>query len=289
MDDSAELRAAVCAKIDEIPALPSIVPRLLSILRNDEASVSEIAEVIAYDPSLTSKILRVANSAYYGFSGQVSELRRAVLLIGLRVVKTLALSIPIVHRFPTGTQLSGFSQTGLWIHSLAVGTLAQWIAQRLRKPKAESLFLAGTLHDIGKIVFSEYFGPLFEEALDNVRAGNAQFLWESEQETFGMEHGELAALILTRWKFPGEIIEPIALHHAAELPPESDRLSVAILKLANTIAQELEVGSDGNVTAPPYDLMEARLLEITSADLDEARAYLSGMEEGIRQFYSAIC
>lgn len=288
MDEGARLRAAVCAKIDEIPALPSIVPKLLLILQDDEASVSEIAAVISHEPSLTSRILRVANSAYYGFSGQVSDLKKAVMLIGLRMVKSLALSIPIVHRFPTGSSTGFFSQTDLWIHSLAVGTLAQWLAQQRRHVRAETLFLAGTLHDIGKIVFSEYFGPSFEQALTSVQTGRCRYLFEAESEVFGMDHSQLTALILERWKFPSPIIEPIAFHHAAEIPADADRISIAILKVANTIAQEMQIGKDGNVTPLIYDLTELRLLEITSSGLDEARVYLSGMEEGIRQFYSAI-
>ncbi|MEJ2079972.1 MAG: HDOD domain-containing protein [Acidobacteriota bacterium] len=288
MDQSARLRAAVVAKVDEIPALPTIVPKLLAILQDDDASVSDIAAVISYDPSLTSKILRVANSAYYGFSGQVSELRKAVMLIGLRMVKSLALSIPIVHRLPSGSPSGHFSQMGLWIHSLAVGTLARWLAQQRRDPSAEALFLAGTLHDIGKIVFSEYFGSSFEQTLANVRAGNCRFLFQSERETFGMDHGELASLILKRWEFPAQIIEPIAFHHADEIPPDSDRMSITTLKVANTIVQEMQVGSDGNVTPPMYDLTELRLLELASTDLEQAQTYLADMEEGIQQFYSAI-
>ncbi|MFZ0427871.1 MAG: HDOD domain-containing protein [Acidobacteriota bacterium] len=288
MTEHDDLRAHIYSRIEEIPALPAVVPKLLGILQDDEASVAEIAAVIAYDPSLTSKILRVANSAYYGFSGQVSELRKAVMLIGLRMVKSLALSIPIVHRLPMGRSNERFSQTGLWIHSLAVGTLAQWLAQQLRQPRAETLFVAGTLHDIGKIVFSEHFELLFGEALANVQAGNCEYLFQSEREIFGMDHGELAALVLERWKFPAQIVEAIALHHASELPPECDRVSVAILRVANLVVQDMQIGSDGNVVAPLYDLTELGLLCLNSARLEEAREYLGGMEEGIRQFYSAV-
>ena len=112
MTGSDELKARVYSSIADIPALPTVVPRLLGILQDDEASVAEIAAVISHDPSLTSKILRVANSAYYGFSGQVSDLRKAVMLIGLRMVKSLALSIPIVHRLPVGPPAEYFSQAG---------------------------------------------------------------------------------------------------------------------------------------------------------------------------------
>jgi HD-like signal output (HDOD) protein len=112
-----KLREKIYSKIDEIPTLPIVIPKLLSLIESDKSNVADIADAISRDPALTSKILKVANSAYYGFSQGISSLEKAVSLLGFNMVQSLALSIGVLRSLPAGKISTHFSQKGLWIHS----------------------------------------------------------------------------------------------------------------------------------------------------------------------------
>jgi HD-like signal output (HDOD) protein len=288
MTEPESIRDKIRSTVEEIPALPLVVPRILSILEDDDASATAIADVISRDPSLTTRILRVANSAYYGLSGEVSTLQKAIVLIGLRTVKSLALTIPLVGALPARRAPGTFSQAELWTHSVAVATAMQTLAHRCGHRRAESLFLIGVLHDIGKVVLAEFYPPSYQHALTAVQQGKYPFLADAERDIFGIDHGEVAALLLEHWQFPRFISSTIAALHQEGVPEEIVQKNWSLLRAANGLAQQLEIGAEGNVTPPDVGEAELAILELTDQDLDEVAEFLDERRHGISDFYSAI-
>jgi len=279
----------IYSKIDEIPTLPAVVPKLLSVIESDRANVSDIAGVISTDPALASKILKVANSAYYGFSQEVLSLKLAMPLLGHNMVKSLALSIGVIHSLPSGRRSPNFSDKGLWVHSLAVATVMQELGKRFIKGgNAEHFFIIGLLHDIGKVVLNQYFSELFQEALEEVHNEGIAGLHIAESRLIGFDHGEIGAMLLTRWKFPDVISSSIAVHHQTETPEETNGRDVAMLRVANALPQELGLGQDGNPVPPAISRQDLKALEIGENEIEEMRAYLIGVEDEIYALFDAM-
>lgn len=285
--DPAALAQAKRHLEESIPALPGTVLRLLHSLEDDESSVSELAEIISHDPTLTARVLRVANSAYYGFSGQVSSLPKAVVLIGVRMLRSIGLSIPAVHGLTHRGVDSPVSLEGLWIHSLAVATAMQHLARSLGMRGCEHLFVVGMLHDIGKVLMAELFPNEYGHALELVRSGRYEYLFQAEQDLVGADHAELAGLLLTYWKFPAMIAAPVAAHHGEDYP-EPRPPDSALLRVANHLVQELDMGGEGNRVPVGILPRDGELLTLTASILDETRRHLEERRSGIEEFYSAI-
>ena len=279
----------IYSKIDEIPTLPAVVPKLLSVMESETSNASDIANTISNDPALSSKILKVANSAYYGFSQEILSLKLAMPLLGHNMVKSLALSIGVMNSLPSGRRSPNFSDKGLWIHSLAVATLMQELGKRFRKGgNPEQFFIIGLLHDIGKVVLNQYFSELFQEALEEVHNEGIAGLHIAESRLIGFDHGEIGAMLLTRWKFPDVISNSIALHHQKEAPEGTNGRDVAMLRVANALPQELGLGQDGNPVPPAISRQDLKVLEIGENEIEEMRAYLIGVKDEIYALFDAM-
>ncbi len=286
-----EVRAKIYSKIEELPTLPVVLPKLLSLMESEESRTSEIIDAISHDPALTSKILKVANSAYYGFQREISNLERAVVLLGFNMVRSLALSIGVIHNLPSSKPNPYFSWEGLWIHSLAVASVMQELGKRSGGGGGnEYLFIIGLLHDIGKVVLDQFFGTFFRQALEeDSRKLEKGELHIAERRIFGLDHGEVGAMLLSRWRFPEKITDCIAFHHQTEMPEEIDGNDLAMLRIADILPKELAIGEEGNPLIP--EIHETTFEEVpwmNEKELDDMRAYLNGAKDRIYAFFSAI-
>ena len=284
-----ELREKIYSKIDEIPTLPVVIPKLLSLIESDKSNAVDIADAISRDPALTSKILKVANSAYYGFSQRISSLEKAVSLLGFNMVQSLALSIGILRSLPAGKISNHFSQQGLWIHSLSVATVMRELGKRFGKREdTEHLFIIGLLHDIGKIVLDQFFSELFWRALEEVHnLGNLE-LHEVERRVIGFDHGEVGAMLLTRWKFPDMICNAIAAHHLSEIPEGTNTKDAVMLRIADVLPQELGLGEGGNPMSPKIHDADLKFLEMDEKQLEDIKSYLFDLKDGIYDLYRSM-
>jgi len=281
-----QLRRKIYSKVDELPTLPVVVPKLLSLTDNEKSSASDITEVISRDPALTSKILKVANSAYYGFPQEITDVKRAVALLGFNIVRSLALSIGVMRSMPSGKKSPYFSEEDLWLHSLAVATLMSELGDKFGKgDDYEHSFVIGLLHDIGKIVLDQFFSDLFHKTLEETHDLGKQAAHVAERKIIGFDHGEIGAMLLERWKFPGVISNAIAVHHQIEIPESANAYDVAMLRIADFLALELESEEEGK-----FEIKEAdfKVLGMKEKDLEELREYLRSAEDEIKAFYNAM-
>ena len=287
--DRKKFQERIYSKINELPTLPAVIPKLLSLMENEESSAADLTEVISKDPALTSKILKVANSAYYGFSQQISRVEHAVALLGLNMVKSLALSIGIIQTFPSGRTSPYFSLEGLWLHSLSVATVIEELGKRLGEKNAdESLFVVGLLHDIGKIVLDQFFNELFQQVLEKANTQDGIKLHIAEQEMIGIDHCEVAGILLKRWRFPHRITNAVTYHHHKEISEETDPVDTAMLRISNIIAQELGMGKEGNIAVNEIRESDLALLKMSMKEFDDLKAYCHGKENEIESLFRAM-
>ncbi len=284
-----ELQEKIYSKIDELPTLPAVLPRLLSLMEDEKTSAMHIADVISRDPALTSKILKVANSAYYGFSQEISSLERAIPLLGFNMVRSLALSIGVIDTLPSGKKSPYFSPKDLWIHGLAVATVMGELGKKFgADSKNEHYFVVGLLHDIGKIVFDLFFSELFQRALEEAHRKENEGLYAAERSVIGFDHGEVGGMLLTRWKFPDVISAPIAVHHRSGFPKNPVAGDVAMLRIADVLPQELGLGAGGNPFPPEICKAALTTLNMSEKELEDIRAYLASAKDGIYALFSAM-
>jgi putative nucleotidyltransferase with HDIG domain len=288
--DKDEIQIKIYSKIDELPTLPVVLPKLLSLMENEKSHTSDIIDTISHDPALTSKVLKVANSAYYGFQREISSLERAVVLLGFNMVRTLALSIGIIRNMPADKPNPYFSWEGLWMHSLAVATVMQELGRRFgRGDGSEYLFIIGLLHDVGKVVLDQFFSEPFRQALEDSCNQEKVELHVAERSVFGFDHGEIGAMLLSRWKFPEKITDCIAFHHQMEMPLGINGNDLAMLRIADVLPQELDIGEEGNPVVPEIrDTDLCKVSGMNREELEEMRTYLNGAKNGIHAFFKAL-
>ncbi len=272
----------VYSRIEELPTLPVVVPRLINLIDDEKSDVSGVTDIISHDPALTAKILKVANSAYYGFSQKISQLEHAVALLGFNMVKSLALSIGVIRSFPEGRDTQYFSHDGLWLHSLTVATIMNDLAGKyLRNDINRSLFIIGLLHDTGKLVFDQFFHDDFQRVLKYANENEKVNLHEAELEIIGIDHCELSGILLERWNFPPDIMNPIKYHHFSEPPGDTSLTDLVLLRISNILARDMNRGSEGNPGPNPLCDEDLKILGMGRESYREMKKSLTGIKEKI--------
>ncbi len=234
--------------IKEFSTLPTVYSSLLDILADPKSTAQDIANIITCDQASTMKVLKVVNSPFYGFSGQIDTVSRAIVILGFNEIYNLILASYIMDFFLKKEAVLDFRPVDFWGHSIAVGIATRLIGQTQGLPNQENFFVTGVLHDIGKLVFFEYSEDQFAAALA-LSKRTQQSLHVAEMTVFGMDHSETGALIAERWRFPSSIIQAIRHHQIGIVPGKSDGLTAAV-HLGNILCRALELGYPGDDFIP---------------------------------------
>jgi putative nucleotidyltransferase with HDIG domain len=203
----------VIARIDCLPSLPSIYRDLVQELESDDASMERVGEVIGSDLAMTAKILQLVNSSFFGLPQHINCPKHAVSMLGLNIIRPLALSANAFSQY-ADPGIDGFSLEQSIQHSLAVATTARSIAKTVdpQKHLVDDSFIAGMMHDIGKLILAVNMSDQFSEALQVARNESIP-LWQAETQVFGTTHAEVGAHLLGLWGLPNPIVEAVAFHH----------------------------------------------------------------------------
>ncbi len=224
-----------------LPTLPSVIHKLDSLSDNDKSSVQEMAKIVSSDQVLSARILRLANSPSYGFY-RVSTISNAMILLGVNVVKSLALSSSIFA-------IMEKDSIGLWEHSLAVGVAANLISRKLRLPECEEIATAGLLHDIGKVIISIKCREAERDILKLVSARQI-YIMEAEREIIDTDHAEVGGWLSKSWFLPDKLSEPITFHHDV-VKSENHRIKTAVVHIADILISASGFGNSGDSFVPP--------------------------------------
>lgn len=216
----------------EILTLPSIINEIMDVISRKNSSAADLTNIIESDPALTTRILTVANSAYYGFVKKISNISHAIVVLGFREIQNIALGMSVLQMF--NSKGSEFSEQ-LWKHSFSVGVGTRMIAQYLNLKIDGKYFVGGLLHDVGKIFISQYMTDTFSRLLDTIDEKNNNYSYhEIEKRIFGITHSEVGEILLTSWMFPPDVVSAVAQHHCP-LSSKVDTVFAMCVHLADVI------------------------------------------------------
>jgi putative nucleotidyltransferase with HDIG domain len=242
-----------------LPTLPMVIQKLNSLSDDDKSSIQEMARIVSSDQVISARILRLANSPSYGFY-RVSTISTAMILLGVNVVKSLALSSTIFAIMEKDI-------VGLWEHSLGVGAAANLIARKLGLPECEEIATAGLLHDIGKVIISVKCSEAENEILKLVRERRI-YTMEAEMEVIGTDHAEVGGWLSKCWFLPDKLGEPIAFHHDVAAS-KNHRVKTAVVHIADAIICASGFSNSGESFVPPIQSVAWDTLKLNEQLLAE--------------------
>lgn len=214
------------ADSSEISSIKSIVSGIVEITNNPRSTAKDLTELIGADPPLTAKVLKVANSAYYGGRGRIDDVEQAVIWIGFDTLKEIALSQKVCELFLKTDTIEDYSRPQLWRHSVGVALLCKIIYRMEFREKGGNAYAAGLLHDIGIIVEDQFLHKDFRNIL-SICKKETKNLISAEDEILGYNHALLGKSLVSSWKFPGNLVYSIGGHHdPSNAPAQHERIVI---------------------------------------------------------------
>jgi len=222
-------------------SLPEVCIRVNEMLDEPNVTVAGLGNVIIQDTSLTARLLKIVNSSYYGFEAKIETVSRAVTVVGLRELRGLVIAASAVEMFSNIPE-EVFNKVRFWRHSLYCGVIARLLAEQCHVLHSERLFVAGLLHDIGKLIVAQRFQEETKLIALETRLGERAEL-EIEKDILGFTHAEVGGELMKLWNMPETLIEAVSFHHS---PFEADKgvMETSLIHIANILTVEAELGLD---------------------------------------------
>ena len=231
----------------ELSSFPDIYFQINEVLQSPRSSATHIADVVSKDTSLTAKLLKLVNSAFYGFPARIDTISRAIAILGTNELTTLALGISVLEYF-SDIPLKLVDMKGFWKHSIACGVLSRILASTRVGLSEERFFVAGLIHDVGRLVMFKRLPFASTQAMLLSRSTRTP-LRDAEQEVLGFDHAAVSGALLKSWKFPATLELPVRHHHAPSRA--MNPLEPSIVHVADVLAIAMQYGSSGSVYVPP--------------------------------------
>ena len=235
--------SAIIKKIEAMPTLPTVTFQVMELTGDSKSSANDLMKIISADISLTTKILKIANSPFYGLTREISSLQHALTVLGFKEIRNLVISTVAVENFKDLEQDGKFDVKKFWKHSFCCGLAAKIIATSFMN-KGNELFVAGLLHDIGKLVIYIAFPDEFmkqQEAMSSLKLKYLSF--SAEKNFFAMSHDEVGMKLLQRWMFPEDLIAAVGFHHQPQFA-FGDHLYPIVVHVADILSHIYEVQAE---------------------------------------------
>ncbi len=255
-----DIQSRIMRSVKNLPTLPMIYLSLQEAMENPRISTDEIAKIISSDQASAFKVLRVVNSPFYGFSGRISTISSAILHLGFNEVRNIVLALSIVNMFHDKKIIRNFKPVDFWRHSIAVGVATRLIGNAIRIVNLENYFLAGILHDVGKLLFFTLADEEYSEVLNKVEQNNCT-IKEAEQEILGLDHTKAGRILADKWKLP-ESIRNVIEHHHNGLNNGKDDNIIACVHVADIFVRMMEFGYPGDNLVPAPNRQVWELLNL---------------------------
>ncbi|MEE9911707.1 MAG: HDOD domain-containing protein [Deltaproteobacteria bacterium] len=239
-------------KITDLPTLPSVYFKVDKLLKDKQASIENVARIIEIDPAMSSSILRLVNSAFYGLSAKSNSIAQAVMILGFNAVKNAIVSVAILDTLSIRDRYRNFNIADFWRHSVSVAVLGRHLAERSRLTAPDDAFMAGLLHDIGKIIMIRHFNDDFGRVWQTMQETKCSFA-DAEAEAASIDHVTIGAYLARKWQLPEHIIFAIAGHHYYITSGQSTGL-VECVMLANALSNNgYQINPDDYVFEEPIE------------------------------------
>jgi HD-like signal output (HDOD) protein len=273
-------------QITNLPTLPQVATRLMKIVNDPVTGSTDVAFLVGQDLSLSAKVLRLANSAFYGMPRTITNINNAVVILGLRVINTMVLSLTVFDMFPDDKKKALFNRTAFWRHSLGCGLICKLLASRTRKFvlfDPEEAFCAGLLHDIGRVAMEQYLHDEFRSALSHAVKKSVP-LYEAERAVLGYSHTEVADWLTAGWDLPAELHAPLVYHHnPSEISQCAD--AVALCHYADFLCYQNGLSMDAQLAPPILDKKAVESLRLNSADVEYVKSVLPDEMKKMEVFF----
>jgi putative nucleotidyltransferase with HDIG domain len=249
-----------------LPTLPTIVSRMLELVDNPRTSAASLARLISSDQALTARVLKLANSAYYGFPREISTVNMAIVVLGFNTVKDMGLSLSVFDVFKDVENNKSFDISRFWEHSIGCGVASRMLARNYYSRYAAESFVAGLLHDIGKIILNQYFHTEFIEIMS--RTVNGMSLDNAEIEVIGTSHARIGAWLAEKWNLPKIISETILYHHEP-WNSRNEKVFISIINLADHLCHLSGIGQSGRTVVDAPDVKLWEIFQKENVPVDE--------------------
>jgi len=258
---SPELSQKLAAAVDRMPAFPQSVQKILELTRDVNCSPKDLVQVIDKDPVVTVKVLRVVNSAYYSLPKQITSINQSVVCLGLKTLRNLVLSLLAIGMMPKSNE-AGFDGQQYLLHSLATAAIAKQLALKVDDADPMDCFIAGLLHDFGKVVLAQFMPREFRVALQASQEHGIS-LHLALRSVLGVDHAVVGAMLAEKWRFAPHLVETIRHQYGPEL---TDSDMIACVFGANQISKKLNFGFGGN---PCIEEFPPTIVKRLNGTLDE--------------------
>lgn len=265
----------IVSKVDDMKVLPEIISKIVSLTEDPDSTAQDMEQVILRDQILTTKILRLANSAYCGYARNISKVSQATVLLGFQAIKSMALASTVSVYLTS--ELKGYSleKDELWTQSQTCAIVSRYIAKHIKYPNPEEAYIAGLLRDIGKTVLNQHMEKEYSEVLTKIEVDNVSFL-EAEKEILGFDHAEIGEKIAEKWNLPKALVDTIGHHHTPELA-NINQLLVSIVHVADAITMMMGIGL--GLDGLSYNLSPVAMtaLNLTETEFDDIISNVSDL------------
>ncbi len=256
----------------DIPAMPQVANMVLDRISDPNATPKEIQLIISKDQALAARVLKVANSSFYGLSRSVTRISDAIVVMGFNSLRSLVMTTVLNDLFKS----FGLAEKLLWEHSLVSAATAKRIAAAIKFPRVEEAFLGGLMHDIGKVVLNIKMPDKMMTIVQEVYNSPGTTFTQVEQDIFGFSHAEVGQLVAKKWNFAAEIEEAIGFHHRPREATVLPHLS-HVVNLANAFCHKLEIGPTKNPGLDLFHLESTNALKLGQERVEELLDEISGI------------
>ncbi len=270
-------------QIEDLPTIPQTLQRVLDGLDSAASSAQHLDEIIREDPVLTAKILKMANSPYYGLKGEVSSIAQAVVILGFEEVRNLVIGLSLTGTFSGDLGFKEFQASALWLHSIGVATAAKMVAEYIPGLDPDELFTAGMLHDLGRFLMCLYFEQELKEILEIQRTKDIP-LWEAEAE-YGLAHGEVGGYLAMRWGLSELLVNVVRYHHHPQGAGPFAQ-AAAVVFLADSLCHKLDLGW-GELMGTNNKLLVPKILGLDVKTIKGMAGKLKDLREEIRDSWGS--
>ncbi|MDA8429141.1 MAG: HDOD domain-containing protein [Geobacteraceae bacterium] len=259
-----ELESMIMSASD-LPTIPVVATKVMQLIESESASAEELAKVVASDPAVAARVLKISNSSFYGCQRQIQTLSHAIMVLGFSTLKSLVVAASVKQVYKP----YGLTEKMLWEHSFGAGLAARVIANNTRLVNEEEAFLGGLFHDIGKIILNSLDNQQFQVVVQKCYNEGMSFL-EAEELVFSYNHAEVGGLVIKKWNFPAILMQAVLKHHSFDFAEDEDTYQVrltCVVGLANLFCHKLGIG----VREPDDELLLHETVPARLLNLDEAR------------------